>query len=174
MNPYANPELWDVFILDGEPLPGLVVDQGDPNNPRNWDKKKGEGSSGATLVFSGEDLTEFTVKLQLITLQDWADYLYQKTRLKAPTGKNPPSSSCFHPSLELLPEPVKAVVILDVTSPKQSGDQWFYSVKFSQDRRAKPAGGKSTGSKDHNGEQKKDAQDQAIDNLVAQVNSLAK
>lgn len=174
MNPIESPDLWDVFILDGFGLPGIVVDDGDPANPRNWDKKKGQASSGATLVFSGVDLSEFKVKCQLITLEDWDEYNTQKDRFKAPTGKNPPSMSCFYPSLELLPEPVNAVVIKDSTPPKQNGDQWFYTISFSQDRRAKAAGGKSKGSTAYTGGSKKDAQDNQIDALVAQMNGMSK
>jgi len=174
VNPFDFPGLWDVFTLDGTDMPGLCVEVAGASNPRIWDKKKGQGSSGATLVFSGTDLSEFTVKFQLITVEDWNNYHAQKARFKAPSGKNPPSLSCYHPTLDLLPEPITAVVIKDPSSPTQNGDQWFYSIKFSQDRRAKPAGGKSTGTTDYTGGTKKDAQDAAIDNLTAQLNGMAK
>lgn len=175
MNPFQTPQLWDKFVLDGTNLPGLVVDDGDPTNPRNWDKKKGQASSGATLVFSGVDLSTFKIKCQLITDADWEDYNNQKDRLKAPKAKNPPSYSCFYPSLELLPEPINAVVITDSTAPKQNGDQWFYTVSFSQDRRAKPAaGGKSKGATEYTGGSKKDALDKTIDQLKSQIQGLSK
>lgn len=157
INPVDQPHAWWFLILAQTIMPGIVSELAGMN-PRKWDKRDGTGQSGATIVYSGDGLAAFSAKLQI----GWRSrYLpspreqYQawdeaKALLKPPTEKNPQGLDIFHPNLAMLPVQITSVVVEDVIGPKFVAPgiaEW--EIKFLQNRQAKPAGAKSSGSKDN-------------------------
>lgn len=63
----------DALQVGSEYSPGKATVR-KPSEPRTWDKRKGYGFIGATVVYTGEDLSEFDVDFYLWTQpqsQDW-------------------------------------------------------------------------------------------------------
>lgn len=56
----------DVIQLGGEYSPGIATVSG-AGSPRVWEKRKGFGLSGATVVFQGADLASFEVEIKIWT-----------------------------------------------------------------------------------------------------------
>lgn len=158
----------DYILLSGKRSPGLAEIVG-AGTPRNWDKRKGYGLMGATTVFHGMDLAEFSVKLRLYTRQDFADWAAWKPLVdKPPVGTLPRSLDITHPLLEQLD--IKSVVVQDVSQPEQTDDgEWTIEIKLLQWRQpvvrlAKPEGSTAA---------PVDPVEQEIGGLLDQANDLA-
>lgn len=145
----------DYILLQGEKSPGLC-DIGDANSPRNWDVQKGHGISGAKCVFTGKDLSKFSVSLRLYTVQDWTDwYAWSPIVLRMPKARiagqrkaDAGALDIWHPLLEHLG--ITAVCVIDVVAPKQTADgEWTAEIQFLEFRQpklglAKPEGAEAT------------------------------
>lgn len=143
---------WDKFLLVGEPSPGLCISVAGASNPRGWDEKKATNSSGASLVYTGDGLAKFKVRLLLWTDAHKAEWKQWKRLLVPPTDKNPNALDAEHPRLEELPVPVTAVVVEDAGSPEPQGDgREIVEISFKQFRKPAPATAKPSGSKSGNG-----------------------
>jgi hypothetical protein len=138
----------DFIILSGEVSPGTceIVNAG---SPRTWDKQKGWGYSGATLVYTGDDLSDFDV---IVTLwekggQQWADwYKFAKILEKPPTGVRAKALEIVHPVLNRPPLKITQVVIRDVGQPVQSKTGlWTIRISMTAYRGALPALGRPNG-----------------------------
>lgn len=179
-NPEENAESFDYLFLGGVQFPGLCTDIGG-NNPRKWDKKDAQGSSGATLTYVGDGLSSFSVKLQLgwgidgLSLaEEWSLWHNVKYLLAPPTTKKPEALEIYHPILEALPVPIHAVIVEDVSAFKQvTHGIWEVEIKLSQHRAPKPANTKSDGTKSGKGNGTKDDVDKLIDDLAKDVGNLA-
>lgn len=179
LNPYDYAELWRYLYLNATQVPGLVADCAG-SNPRKWDKQDGKGQSGATVVYNGDGLAEFSAKVQLgwripggdTPQQQFAAWESFKPMLRPPTEKNPDALSIYYPNLMLLPVPIVAVVVKDVKGPKQVFDGiWEWEILFTQYRAAKKAGAKPAGAKTDGsgGTSTGDAADEMIDSLVSEL-----
>lgn len=177
INPWDNPTAWQSIMLDDDPSPGLIVECAGMN-PRKWDKKDGTGITGATVVFNGEGLAEFDVRIQLgwegPTLpkraEQWAQWAVWKRHLLPPTTKNPTAKRIWYPSLDQLPVPIVAVIVRGngAVGPKQVADGvWEWLIQFQQFRAPKPASSKPKGAsgKGKGDGESKDATDALIDKL---------
>lgn len=133
-NPLDNPQ--DFVFIDGKKTPGIAEVVGG-NSPRKWDERQGYGLSGATLVFTGNQLSEFEIKLKLVTPQDWEDWLIFKSTVdRTPNGKRPLALTVVHPWLQDLG--IISAVVLDVSQPSQEDDGiWIVSIKMKQFRKVK-------------------------------------
>lgn len=165
----------DFILLGGYKSPGLC-DVSGAGSPRKWEQRPGYGLSGATVVFLGNQLSEFSIKFRLygdpkVPDPDWEQWntFEAGVLMKAPTGKRPKALDIWHPALERLK--IKTVGVTDVGQPYQSDDgEWTIEVKFIQYAKpkitlAKPDGAKATPT---------DPYDKVIDNLAGQVAELAK
>lgn len=167
----------DFIILGGQTSPGraTVVNAG---SPRTYDKRKGYGFSGATLIFTGDDLNEFDVLIDL-WLPDqfrvWDDFA-KKTLEKPPIGQRPKALDIKHPVLNRSPTKITSVVVLDVLGPEVDEDGlWTYRIKFSAFRAPLPALGKPNASIPSVTPKVPTAQDEAekkIQQLLAQQKAL--
>lgn len=169
---------WDTFKLLGDPSPGLCISVAGATNPRVWDEKKATNSSGASLVYTGEGLAKFKVKLLLWTSEHLKQWEAWKRHLVPPTEKNPNAMQAEHPQLALLAVPVTSVVIDEPGAPEPQGDNtWIAEIAMRQYRKPKPATAKPGGSKAGDGTgpggANTDPVDEMIDSLVNEVNSLA-
>lgn len=174
LNPIDDAAAFDTMLLANEPNPGIVTEIAGATNPRKWDERAGTGQSGATLVYSGDGLAKFSVKLLLWKGDHFAEWESWKRLLVPPTEKNPQALDIYHPYLEMLPVPIRSVVIDEPAAPVQKGDGfWEVEIKFRQYRAPKPAGAKANGSKS-GGQKSTDPVDQMINDLTKTVQDLAK
>jgi len=167
----------DFVVLGSERTPGRAIIKG-ASAPRTWDKRKGYGTSGATLVYTGADLAKFSVEIDLWDPPgtghwlDWEDFA-RKVLTKEPTGKSPKALVILHPILNAPPLSIISVVIEDVTQWVQDDSGlWTCEIKLCEFRAPKPAVGspKSTGIPTAKKAQTtaKDAADQEIERLLGQ------
>ncbi|MCC6557194.1 MAG: hypothetical protein IT372_29940 [Polyangiaceae bacterium] len=175
LNPLRHPEAFDVFLLAGRKSPGLS-DIAGASNPRDWDVRKGYGLSGATVVYTGDGLAKFSIKIFLWEdehFEEWAEF--KVLVRKAPRGTRPKALDIYHPILEDLE--ISSVVVEDRSqlTPVQGEDGMFFvEVKFIQYRAPQPAVGKPDGSQSKPTEPTaQDAFDRTIQELTKQVQELS-
>jgi hypothetical protein len=159
----------DKAVVAGRETPGLVEIIG-ASAPRRWDERKGYGLSGATVVYRGQGLAKFTVRLRLYTTQDWDDWHAWKSLVAAPPpGKRAKALDIVHPLLADLE--ITAIVVNEVMQPEQSEDGvWQIDIKVTQFRSpkfslAKPEAAQAT---------PVDPVDQKIEQLSKQFQELAR
>lgn len=179
LNPWDFPTAWRTIFLNDLASPGLCVECAG-SNPRKWDKKDGAGTTGASVTFNGDGLAEFSVRIQLgwegrgfaSREEQWNQWSTWSLMLKTPTTKNPGALRIWHPSLDLLPIPICAVIVQDVKGPKQvDSGVWEWEIAFQQFRRPKAAtAGTPKGAK---GKEQKDGFDGTIDKLTNIVKDAA-
>ncbi len=174
MNPIDEPIDW--FRLAGHRSPGLAELPSGANSPRKWDVRKGYGVSGSGIVYTGDELAKFTIKLTLITAEEWAAWDGFKSLLfKAPAGAKPKALDIWHPILE--EHGIKSVVVEDLAGPVQADHGvWVWDIKLLQYRAPKAAIAKPTGStvtKPKPAVVKSDT-DLLIERLTGQVQELSK
>ena len=143
---------------------------------RTWDKRKGYGTTGASLVYSGEDLGEFAVTFEFwdwpTQRAAWIDFA-KRVLVKEPTGSSPKALRIEHWQLNDPPVSIDSVVVKKVGQPEQD-DYGLVTVKvdFSQFRSPKAALGKPTSTKVPGTKKKqptaKDAADEQIEKLTKQ------
>ena len=170
----------DNFALDGVTSPGVVHFSGAALK-RTFDKRKGYGTSGATSVYSGDDLSEFTATL---TFWDWDggqrdEWLAfaQSVLVKPPAAKGakttqPRAQSLIHWQINDPPVSIVAVNVLEVGQPDTSDETGLVTVavKFQAYRAPVAALGKPTGVPPVS--KKPTAQDEADKQITALVGQL--
>jgi hypothetical protein len=69
VNPWTNADAWDVVIVAGvaygDELPGYAVVSG-AGIPNKLDIRNGQGQTGATVAFTGGEVSEFKITCHLI------------------------------------------------------------------------------------------------------------
>jgi len=159
----------DYVVLDKtRKTPGLCEIVG-ASSPRNWEERPGYATAGAWLIFRGNKLAAFELKIRLYTPEDfaeWADLL--PLLLRPPQGKRPSALEIWHPFLEQLQ--IKSVVVEDVSAPVQTDDgEWTVSVKLKEYRKPKFALAKPESSS----APPEDPVEKYIEALTKQVQELA-
>lgn len=126
------------------PSPG-VCKLKNVGSPRNWDIRPGYGISGATIFFMGNGISEFEV--DIFIWEDpghwiqWEAFSVLLTSPPSPPGTLPTSLGIGHPMLNKKPWLISKVVVADVGGWEVNDTGlWSLTIKFKQDRRAKPAG----------------------------------
>jgi len=105
-NPVSSPETWQVVYIGGAPSPG-VAQVTKAERLQEFDIKKGKGTKGATVTYTGEPPAEIEVELQL-----WA----------SPTDAEPDANDHFaewdawRKSLKYDPSK-KAISAIDISHP---------------------------------------------------------
>lgn len=131
---------WQTFIvLANQPSPGNVIVE-NAGAPRDWEIRKGYGLAGASVVYTGENLSKFDVTLQFwteIQLDDWHNR-FRTIVAKPPKNIAPKALACQHPLLDDLE--IDKVVVLDRTqlTPSPSG-LWTVKVSLLQYKKPAPA-----------------------------------
>ena len=159
----------DYVLLAGRRSPGLAEITGGAS-ARQWDERRGYGLSGARVVFRGVKLSRPTLKLRLITAQDWVDWeAWRDLVTKPPPMVRPRAMDIWHPLLEQIG--VSSVVVEDLSQPEQTGDgEWTITIKLIEYREPVYALAAPTASQ----EQAQDPVDAQIERLTAQVQALAR
>jgi hypothetical protein len=158
----------DYILLAGKKSPGLAEVVG-ASSPRKLKKLEGYALSGGFVLFRGNALAEFSVKLRLYTVEDWAAWYEFKPLVdKVPVGERAKALSIWHPHLEDLK--IASVLVGDVTQPEQTNNgEWTITIKFCEYREPKRELGKPEGAK----VKPVDPVDQRIEELTNQFNALA-
>lgn len=128
----------DHVLVAGQRSPGVTEVQG-AGSPREWEKRKSRGMSGASIVFTGLDLAEFSITTKVVTAadfrayQDWAAFAR-----RPPTGATSASFAIWHPLLELCG--IAAAVVKNQHAPEQTADgEWSFKIdmlEYREPRRA--------------------------------------
>ena len=63
----------DALLIGGDYSPGFCVVR-KAGIPVNWDKRKGYGLAGASIVYTGDDLSEFDVEFTIITQTQMSEF----------------------------------------------------------------------------------------------------
>jgi hypothetical protein len=167
----ANPQ--NFALVGGKRTPGPVCELTGAALKRQWDKQKPSGSSGGRLVFKGRDFSEFTMRLMLLTSDDFAAWdvfkqiLEQPPRLDA-AGRRVLSGLDFaHPQTEDVG--IRAVVLGERPQLVQgnTGD-YTVDIKFIEYRDPEPVHARARGSRNSD-----DPVDREIDALRRQGDALA-
>lgn len=169
-DPIANPV--DYIMLAQKRSPGVAEVVG-ASSIRKWDDS---GNGMAWAVYQGRGLARFSVKLKLYTAQDWADWHAWKPIVdKLPkrfAGGNKKASGALeigHPLL--LGLGIKAVAVVEVMQPEQTGDgEWTIEIRFIEFRHPEVAYAKPDGAADTT---VPDPVDDYISGLVDQADRLA-
>lgn len=167
-DPITSPEQADFIILAGQRSPGLATIVG-AGSPRDFDKRRGYGLTGATLIFRGNNLSEFKVLLRLITVQHWVDwYAWAPIVQKPPPGARPRALDIEHP--QLAPLGIRSVQIKDVLQAVQTVDgEWTIEIQMIEYHRPQPALQRIDGSDARS----TDPVDQQIDQNTARIQQLS-
>lgn len=174
-NPLATPDLYDYIVLAGKKSPGLC-DVSGASTPRDWDVRKGYGLSGATVVYTGDGLAKFTVRLLLWEEAQFDAWdVWRALVKKTPAGTKPKAQDISHPFLAELG--ITSAVVEDELQWVQVEPGLFAKdIKFLQFR-GKPAAslGKPTGSAAKPDQPTaQSAADKQIEALTAQLKGLSK
>lgn len=141
-NPLDQSDAWDVVVLAGQASPGppgyaVVTGAG---TPRKLDERDGHGQSGATIAYTGDKISKFTVTIYLVETSDWnAWWQWRQLLAKPPAGTIPQALSIYHPVLAELG--IDAVIIEEEGQPEPDGDTglWKVPIKMAQYRKPTPA-----------------------------------
>lgn len=150
----------DALRIGGDYSPGVCVVR-KAGIPVTWDKRKGYGFAGASLIYTGDDLSEFDVEFTMTTqtqIEEWKVFAkkYFTKRASSPqnsvflaTPPRPPALGVYHPLLAEVN--INSIVFkhihqFDQEAAKASPGKWIKVVEFYQYRAPKPLLGKPAGS----------------------------
>ncbi|MDX6479513.1 MAG: hypothetical protein QOG85_23 [Gaiellaceae bacterium] len=116
----ATPPVQDFIILQGRRSPGRATIT-NAGSPRTWDKQKGWGMSGATLIYTGDDLSDFDVIIDIWEKSHWGEWNdFARVLEKRSSGLGAKFLEISHPVLYRAPLRISQVAIRDVTQFEQS------------------------------------------------------
>lgn len=123
----------DTFRLAGKLSPGTFEFIG-LSEPREWQELNGPGIAGGYLQGGWNKVINFSAKLFLwddICWSDWLDFYQVIKRARVVAPKDVKALDIWHPLLEILDPPLRAVVVEDVIQPTQQADGlWVAEIKF--------------------------------------------
>ena len=108
------------FGLAGKRSPGRAyLLPSSKGSPRKWDEQAGWGLSGAWLVYGGDGLASFSIRIDMWRAEHDAAWDSFATVLeRAPKGKRPQALGIVHPFLNRKPWSIDSVVVEDVSLPE--------------------------------------------------------
>lgn len=141
----------DTIRIGGEYCPGIAIPRR-AGDPRSWDKRPGYGLSGATLIYKGDDLSQFSVDVSVWTQTQMDEFkIFHAKYLKrvqpntaALTATDvflpsvrPKALGIFHPALAIIG--ITSVQVVDCTQFDQIADGlWGCSIELIVDRPPAP------------------------------------
>jgi hypothetical protein len=172
-NPLDDADLYDYIVLAGQRSPGLC-DVSGASAPREWDIRKGYGLSGATVVYTGDGLAKFTVRLffwETSHFDEWERF--RVLVKKPPRGVRPKAQDIAHPFLEELG--ITSAVVEDELQWTQPEPGLFAKdIKFLQYRAPLPTLAKPDGSQSKANEPTAQTEaEKTIEALTKQMKELA-
>jgi hypothetical protein len=148
----------DYAIIAGTKTPGICEIVG-ADAPRKWDERQGYALSGAWLIFTGNGLAHFSIKLKLYTKQHWLEWwAFRPVISKRPKPivqgdqffVRPKALDIWHPLLD--PLGITSIVVESELQPVLTDEtgEWTIELKVIQFRApvgpaaAKPVASKPT------------------------------
>jgi hypothetical protein len=111
----GEPPEQDYIILGALKSPGRAYIK-NAGSPRDWDIRKGYGFSGASVVFTGNNLAKFEVDIELWLPSHWLDWQAFSKLLSKPGALVPiVGIGISHPLLTMAPLSITSVVVEDVS-----------------------------------------------------------
>lgn len=99
VDPISFPETWDVIIIGQATSPGLCKIS-DVKRGFEWDVKKGKGTLGGTVTFTGRPPAKFSVTFRLWLADHFTEWDLFRPLLKFdPTKKTVRAVDIYHPAL---------------------------------------------------------------------------
>lgn len=171
----------DFLVIGADKSPGVAIVR-NLGVASTYDIRKGYGFSGATAIYTGEDLPKFSVEFQFWKAWQWADWQdFAKKYLEKPTRSPVPGQvlalGIKHAILNASPYNIDKCVRLEVSGPEQDEfGLWTLTASFLQYRPpqlflAKPNGAIPAVSKPI--PTPRDAAEERIEQLRAQRDALA-
>lgn len=119
-----NLSAWDFMMINGFPTPGKC-EISDLKRAFGWDKKKGKGTQGVSVSYTGKDFCEFKATFWLWTPLHFAVWgsLVEILKYRPDKGIKPSALSVVHPALA--PLDVSAVVIQHIGALEHQGEGLF-------------------------------------------------
>lgn len=130
----------DKIYLAGLWSPGRATIHG-ADSPRDWDIRKGYGFGGATVVFTGNNVSKFSVEIALWDPLQWAEWQIFSKLLEKPTVpfQRPVALGIYHPILAAPPLNITEVVVENVTQFEQDDEGlWSCMINFIQYKKPLP------------------------------------
>lgn len=125
-------------LIAGKKSPGIAIVE-KAAATQKWDQAQGYALSGAVSRYTGDQLSEFIVRIQLWTVQDWSDWETFKTVVeKPPRGVRPRALEFWHPYTEALG--ISSIVVKERSQPVPILDETVFEITLSlmQYRRPTP------------------------------------
>lgn len=138
----------DYVLVAGQRSPGTTEVQG-AGSPREWEKRKSRGRSGASLVYVGLDLAEFALVTRVTTPEEYQAYRQwlSSFAVRPPTGEEAAAVAVWHPFLEECS--IAAAVVKDTPQPEQLADgEWTLKVVMTEYREPRRALTRARGADD--------------------------
>ncbi len=130
----------DFVLLGGKKTPGFAVPTG-AGTILTWDKQKGWGYTGASLLYTGQDLSDFDVQVVLWDdRKHWKEWdEFARVLEKPALGKVPPALDIRHPLINRVPWRIEKVVLRGVGQPEQlENGMWTIRIGLTDWRARKP------------------------------------
>ena len=142
----GEPPIQDFVLLGGAKTPGLAYPTG-AGAPVNWDRQKGWGYSGATLIYTGADLSDFDVIVEMWERSHWRDWNdFARVLEKPPVGVRAKALEIVHPLINRAPWKITQAVVRNPTQFEQSPTgKWAMRIQLTAFRAPLPALGKPNG-----------------------------
>jgi hypothetical protein len=163
-NPLDSPV--DYALVAGKRTPGLAIVE-KASAKLKWDQAQGYALSGAIARYTGDELADFILRIQLRTTEEWEAWDEFKTIVaKPPRGVRPKALDFWHPFTADLG--VTSVVVKERSQPNpiEDGTVFEITIALMQYRRPKPQYAAPEAAKTQASE---DPYDKAIERLAAQV-----
>lgn len=176
-----DPTTWDIAVIAGHGTPGHISISGG-EVVWNWDAKAGTGKSGATTIFTGQDLTEITVTLTfadgirgLTAIEQRREFFTVIVPILEKTSDGKTALDFYHPAVSEPPINLTAVVCKTIGQLEVEDNGLsrisFKLLKYVKPKPkpvGKPAGAKTSADKSS----AKDDVDKEIEELTKQLKEL--
>ncbi len=127
------------IVLGALRTPGVATVKG-LSDPRDWDIRKGYGLAGATVVYTGKNISPFTVDVDLWLPEHFIEWNLFAAILAPPTPGKPFALGIKHPIVNGPPHGITEVVVKDVSQPVQSNTGlWTYTLTLLPYKKPLPA-----------------------------------
>lgn len=150
------------------------------NKPQGWDQRKGNALSGATVVPTGEELSKFSVLVEVwegTQYEQWKTFaaLYlTRACVVLPGTVSAKALQIVHPQINDAPFSITEVVVEDVVAKQQGEDGMFsWEIHFLEYRKPIPAIGRPSASIPTATKPAPTAQDRTIAANTARIQQLA-
>jgi hypothetical protein len=179
LNPLDSPSTHNAIAIGGRSWP--LTDQGGgyvkivgAGAPRVLDIRAGHGQTGATVLYKGETLSEFSIDFYLVETSDWDEWFdFRPVLAKPPVGAAAKALPVYHPYLATLG--IDAILVMDEGQPEEVDETGLHkvSVKVVQWKKPTPTIGLPKGASQTEFPTPQTAGEKKLQQLGAEYDNLA-